>query len=140
MALDPVRITETDEWRQLAEHQPMQGIEDRGADEGPIAAHGGVELFAGRAAGADGFFAHFDGGDSGLANDLAEELFLIGEVEVDGTLGNSGTTGDVLESGPGEPALTENLEGGLDDLLWPVLGLSAPLGRFLGGGDSARHS
>jgi hypothetical protein len=80
----------------------------------------------------ESLFSSFDRCDGGLADHLAEELFLVGEVEVDGAFGDSGAFGDVLEPGVGEPAFAENLEGGLDDLLGPVLGSSTPfwLGRL----------
>ena len=74
-----------------------------------------------------------------MPDHFAKELFLVGEVEVDRAFGDAGAVGDVLESGLGESALTENFEGGLDDLLGPVLGSSTPLGRFCWGGGGARH-
>jgi len=71
-------------------------------------------------------FCPLDRGDGRLADHLAEELFLISEVEVDGAFGDPGARRDVLESGVGEPAFPEDLEGGLYDLMRPVLGAPTP--------------
>ena len=134
-----VELGEVRELVKLAQYKPIDGAEDGGADELPVAAHGYAELLGGSTLGR-GFLASLDRGDRGLPDHLLKELFLVGEVEVDGAFGDSGAVGDVLESGFGESAFTENLEGGLDDLLWPVLGSSAPLGRFCGSGSGTRHS
>src|SRR5207248_6199815 len=40
--------------------------------------------------------------DDGVANDLAKQLFLVGEVEVDRTLGEPRALGDVIEPRGGE--------------------------------------
>ena len=116
---------EIGELMQLAEDESINGTEDRRADEFPIAAHHGTELL-GWSSLSDRFFARLDGSDGGLPDHLAEEIFLVGEVEVNGPLGDSGPFGDILEAGLGEAAFAEHFEGGLDDLLGPVLRASSP--------------
>jgi len=128
-----VEAREIGELVQLAEDKAVQGIEDWRADEGPVPAHCPEELLAGGTALARRPFAGFDGCDRGMADYLAEELFLIREVEVNGAFGDSGACGNILEPGFGQSALTEDLERGLDDLLRPVFRSSAPLWRFWSG-------
>ena len=125
-----VEAREIRELVQLAKDESVEGVKDRGADKGPVAAHCAVELFAGRTTLARRLFTCLDSGDRGLPHYFAEELFLIGEVEVDGAFGDTSAGGDVLEPGFGESTFAEDLERGLDDLLGPVLGSSAPLWRF----------
>src|SRR6202049_3286276 len=110
---------------ELTEDETVDRAEDRRADELPVGPHCGAELLCRRSL-PDCFLAPLDCGDGGLPDHLAKELFLVGEVEVDGALGDSGAIGDVLESGVGEAAFAEDLESGLDDLLGPVLGSSSP--------------
>src|SRR3954469_2334650 len=120
-----VELGEVGELVELAKDEAVDGAKDRRADEGPVSAHGSAELLGGGAL-AGNFLSRLDGVDGGLPDHLAEELFLIGEVEVDGPFGDPGAISYVLEPGVGEPAFPENLERGLDDLLRPVVGLSSP--------------
>ncbi len=128
-----VESREVRELVELAEYEAVQGVEDWRADERPVSAHGAVELLAWRTALASRFFACLDGGDGSLPHYFAEELFFIREVEVDGAFGDSGTGGDVLEASLGESAFAKDFERGLNDLLGPVFGSSAPLWRFSDG-------
>ena len=120
-----VELREVGELVQLPEDEAVNGDERRRANERPIASHEGEELVP-WGAGNIGLFCPLDRGDGRLPDHLTKELFLVGEVEVDGALGDSGAFGDVLEPGVGEAAFAENFEGGLDDLLGPVLGASTP--------------
>ena len=72
----------------------------------------------------------FDLRDDRATNDLAKQLFLVGEVEIDGALREAGTLGDVFESGCREAALAEDRECRIDDLLRSLLGEPPPT-RFL---------
>src|SRR5437868_2546399 len=81
----------------------------------------GREVGRGGEAAAGGLEARADG----LPNDLAEERFLVREVEVDGALGDPGASGDVVEAGAVEPLLVEDGEGGVEDLLWSLVRGSA---------------
>src|SRR4051812_39655230 len=60
------------------------------------------------------------------AHDFTEELFLVREVQVDGALGHACAAGDIVEAGPGEAALAEYFEGGVEDLTWPLFGQPTP--------------
>ena len=64
--------------------------------------------------------------DDDGADDFAEELFLVGEVEVDGALRDTGAACDVVEPRAGEAAFAEDLEGGVEDLLGALFGEAAP--------------
>lgn len=120
-----VEPSEIGELVQLTEDEPIDGAEDRRAYELPIAAHYGAELLGGSALG-DRFLARFDGRHGSLPDHLAEKVFLVGEIQVDGAFGDAGPFGDILEAGLGETALAKNLESGLNDLLGPVLRASTP--------------
>ena len=80
----------------------------------------------GIALGGERRLAALDERDDRVAHDAAEQLFLVGEVEVDRALGDAGALGDVLEAGRGEAALREHREGGVEDLLGALLWESAP--------------
>src|SRR6266550_2509339 len=80
---------------ELANHEPVDGDEGRRANVDPVGAHGGDELL-GRRSGGDRPFAGLDRGDGGLPDHLAKQLFLVGEVEVDGAFGDTGAVGDIL--------------------------------------------
>jgi hypothetical protein len=110
---------------QLTEYEAVNGDENRRANERPVASHECEELIP-WGAGNIGSLCPVDCRDGRLPDHLTEELFLVGEVEVDGALGDSGAFGDILESGVGEAAFAENLESGLNDLVGPVLGASTP--------------
>ena len=79
-------------------------------------------------------FAALDELDHRGADDPAEQLFLVREVEVDRALRDAGPLGDVLEPRRGESALREHREGGVEDLLGALLGEAAPawFGSVLG--------
>jgi hypothetical protein len=62
----------------------------------------------------------------------AEELFLAGEVEVDGPLGDAGPVGDFVEPGTGNAGFPEHFERGAEDLLGPFAGFAAPFWLSLG--------
>src|SRR3954462_1249651 len=64
--------------------------------------------------------------DDRLPDHLAEQLFLVGEVQIDRALRETGALGDVLESRRREPTLAEDGERGIDDLLRSLLRQSAP--------------
>jgi hypothetical protein len=116
---------EVGELVQLTEDEAVNSDERRGANERPVASHEREELAGGRA-GDIGFFSPLDRGDGRLPDHFPEELFLVGEVEVDGAFGDSGAFSNILESGVGEATFAENLEGGLYDLLGPICGASTP--------------
>jgi hypothetical protein len=120
-----VELCEIGKLVELTEDETVDRAEDRRADELPIAAHCVAQLL-GWCSLPDRLLAPLDRGDGSLPDHFAEELFLVGEVKVDSALGDSGAVCDVLESGVGESAFAENLEGGLDDLLGPVLRSSTP--------------
>ena len=134
-----VELCEVGELVQLAKDEAIDGAEFGGAHELPVLAHRCAQLLGGRPSGCS-LLACGNCRDGRLPDHLAEELFLIGEVEVDRALGDSGAIGDVLESGFGESAFAEDLESGLNDLLGSVLGSSTPFGRFCRWGGGARHS
>src|SRR5262245_45538704 len=76
-------------------------------------------------------FARFGGRltepiDDDGAHDFAEELFLVGEVEIDGALRDAGAARDVVESRASESALAEDVESGLEDLAGPLFGEPSP--------------
>ena len=121
-----VELSEIRELVELADDEPVESAEGRRPDELPIPAHVAVEALGWRPF-VELVLALFDGDDGRCADHRLEQLFLIGEVEVDRALGDPGAFGDVLKSGVGQPAFTELLEGGLDDLLGPVLRESLPL-------------
>ncbi|MEO7823325.1 MAG: hypothetical protein ABIS15_06950 [Gemmatimonadaceae bacterium] len=62
---------------------------------------------------------------------LSEQLFLAREVLIDRALGDPGPAGDLVESGVGDPGFAESSKRCLEDLAWPVGGLSAPFRAFL---------
>ena len=64
--------------------------------------------------------------NDGLPHHLAEELFLVWEVEVDGAFGEAGALGDVVEARSREPTFTEDLECRRQDLLRSFVGEPAP--------------
>ena len=85
---------------ELTEDETVDRAEDRRADELPIAAHCVAQLLGWRSL-PDRLLAPLDRGDGGLPDHLAEELFLVGEAEVDRTLGYPSAFSDVLEPGVG---------------------------------------
>src|SRR5207237_1112059 len=80
---------------------------------------------------AERFRRRLDGRDERVVNDLAEELFLIGEVEIDGALGDARPFGDVVETRGREATLGEYAERGGENLPGPLLRESAPPGLLM---------
>jgi hypothetical protein len=66
-----------------------------------------------------------------VSDGLPEELVLVGEVEVDGALGDPGAPRNLVEGGIAYSSLAEDLEGRLEDLLRSMRWLPAPLRSFL---------
>jgi hypothetical protein len=64
--------------------------------------------------------------DDDGANDLAEELFLVREVQINGAFRDAGSARDIVESGAGEAAFSEDFEGGVEDLAWPLFREASP--------------
>ena len=64
--------------------------------------------------------------DDDGADDLAEELFLVREVEIDRAFRDPGATGDIVEPRAGEAALAEDIERGLEDLAGALFGKPSP--------------
>src|SRR4051812_17214469 len=71
-------------------------------------------------------FAALDLRDHRLTDDLAKERFLIGEVQVDRSLGQARSLGDVFEASSAEAAFGEHVERGFEDLCGPFFGKTAP--------------
>jgi hypothetical protein len=110
---------------ELARDELEDRLEFRGTNEVPVCAEIAFELVHGIA------FARLCGRlsepvDDDRTDDFAEELFLVGEVEVDGAFGDAGATSDVVESSAGEASFTENVESGLEDLSGPLFGEAPP--------------
>ena len=104
---------------ELAGDELLDGLELWRTDEVPVGAQVSLELIDGVV------FASFGGCltqpiDDDGANDLAEELFLVREVEVNGAFGDAGAACDVVEPRAGEAAFPEDVESGLEDLAGPL--------------------
>ena len=64
--------------------------------------------------------------DDNGADDFAEKLFLVREVQVDGALGDTGAACDIVESRAGEAAFSKDVESGLEDLARPLFREPSP--------------
>lgn len=120
---------------QLADGEAIHDLEVPGEQVLPGAPHVVPELL-GAAAVRELALGALDGGDHRLADHLLEQRFLVGEVEVDGALRDAGAHRDIVEPGAREPALAEDLDGGVEDLARALLGEAAPARR----GGSGRGS
>src|SRR5690349_4195322 len=112
-----VELGEVGEVVELAGHQLEDRLEFGGPNEVPMGAQVRSELF-GRIIGrrGDAFSVFLFRVDDYGADDVAEELFLVREVEINGAFRDTGAFGDVVEFGAGQSAFAEDLESGVEDL------------------------
>ena len=61
-----------------------------------------------------------------MPHHLAEQRFLVREVEINGAFGEPGTLGDILEPSAGEAAFPELDEGSVENLLRSLFGKTTP--------------
>src|SRR5689334_10032016 len=126
--LASVEAREIGEIAQLSMNEAEERRELRRAEKVPIAAHEvgeGVGRGLLRRSGEVALGA-LDLGDDGVTDDLAKELFLVGEVEIDGAFREAGSFGDIVEPRGSEAAFAEDGERRVDDLLRSLLGESPP--------------
>ena len=116
--------------RQFGHDESLHHLEAFGAQECPPAGGEQPQLL-GRA-GIFGFreprFRRVERGDVRGVNHRAEKRFLVGEVQVDGALGDLGALGDVIEARIGESMLPELDERRVENLGWTRLRIAAPPG------------
>src|SRR6185437_7585575 len=101
---------------QLAHDDPVDHRECRRAHESPVVLHEREQLLT-RRAGVWNPLACDDCLDYGRAYHLAEQRFLVWEVEVYGALGHSGLSGNVFQACACKAVLAKYLERSVQDLL-----------------------
>jgi hypothetical protein len=111
---------------QLAQNEAVENLERRRAEVVPGVAQIGAELFARGGALRDHGFDGCDVPRWNLADHLAEERFLVGEVEIDGALGDARRAGDVFQPSRSEPAFAKDLERCVEDLARAFAGEAPP--------------